>query len=225
MPPPELLVLVGGTTDVHWFSTGGQEHARRFRELAQRHGLDLTRPTDIWDLGCGCGRIARWIAPEAIAAGGSFTGSDINRQLIDWAAAHLPGRYLRNGLRPPSPLPAASIDLVYAYSVLTHLREAAVSAWFKEVQRVLRPGGLALLTFHDEDYAAAWGPPGVVQRLDQQAFVVLNDALEGSNYLSSWLTRKHFTEMAAPYFDVLEIVPGQQTPPMQAVAILRSRSA
>jgi len=100
-----------------------------------------------------------------------------------------------------------------------------VSAWFKEIQRVLRPGGLALLTFHDEDYAAAWGPPGVAQRLDQQAFVVLNNALEGSNYLSSWLTRKHFIEMAAPYFDVLEIVPGQQTPPMQAVAILRSRSA
>jgi len=225
MPPPELLVLVGGTTDARWFSEGGQEHARTFRELAQRHGVDIGRPTDVWDLGCGCGRIARWIAPEAIAAGGSFTGSDINRRLVEWSGAHLPGRYLKNELRPPSPLPAGSIDLVYAYSVLTHLREAAVSGWFKEIRRVLRPGGLALLTFHDEDYAAAWGPPGVAQQLGEQAFVVLNDALEGSNYLSSWLTRKHFIEMAAPHFEVLEIVPGRQTPPMQAVAVLRSRTA
>ncbi|MBS0490065.1 MAG: class I SAM-dependent methyltransferase, partial [Proteobacteria bacterium] len=139
-------------------------------------------------------------------------------------SAHLPGRYLLNGLKTPTSLAPKSKDLVYAYSVLTHLREKAVRAWLEEVHRVLRPGGLALLTFHDEGYARAWGPPGVAERLEGEPFIVLNDAMEGSNYLSSWTTSAQFTAMAAPLVEVLEIVPGRRDNPTQAIAVLRARA-
>ena len=108
--------------------------------------------------------------------------------------------------------------------MLTHLREKAVRAWLQEVHRVLRPGGLALLTFHDEGYAGAWGPPGVVGRLEREPFIVLNDAMEGSNYLSSWTTAVHLEALAAPLFEVLEIVPGRRDNPTQAIAVLRARA-
>lgn len=224
MPPPELLVLVGASSDGRWFSEGGQKHAAMFEGLALQHGVDIGAGRDVWDLGSGCGRIARWLAPKVIAGGGAFTGSDINRRLVDWTSAHLPGSYLLNGLRTPTPLDAKSKDLVYAYSVLTHLREKAVRAWLEEAHRVLRPGGLALLTFHDEGYARAWGPPGVAERLDREPFIVLNDAMEGSNYLSSWTTSAWLKDAAGPLFDVLEIVPGQADNPTQAIAVLRARA-
>ena len=224
MPPAELLVLVGASSDGRWFSEGGRAHAAMFGGLAAAHGVEIGAQTDVWDLGSGCGRIARWLAPKVIAGGGAFTGSDINRRLVDWTSAHLPGRYLLNGLRTPTPLAPKSKDLVYAYSVLTHLREKAVRAWLVEVHRVLRPSGLALLTFHDEGYARAWGPDGVADRLEREPFIVLNDAMEGSNYLSSWTTRDWFTAMAGPLFEVVEIVPGRADNPTQAVAVLRARA-
>ena len=223
MPPPELLVLVAGTADPGWFSARGRADAERFSQVAAAHGIDLSQAKDVWDLGCGCGRIARWLAPAVIAAGGSFTGSDINQRLVDWTAAHLPGQYVLNRLRPPTSLAKGSIDLVYAYSVLTHLREDAVVRWLREVQRVVRPGGLALLTFHDEGYASAWGVPGMVQAMAEKNYIVLNNALEGSNYMSAWVTRRHFEALASGAFEVLEIIPGSLETPMQALAVLRRR--
>lgn len=74
-----------------------------------------------------------------MAAGGRFYGSDINPRLIRWCADNLPGRYFTNGLRPPLDLPDASIDLVYAHSVLTHLTEQTAQAWLAEVRRFCAP--------------------------------------------------------------------------------------
>ena len=112
--------------------------------------------------------------------------------------------------------------MLYAYSVLTHLREATAIAWLAEIARVLRRGGLALLTFHDEAFAELFGPPGAAAALAKRPYVVLNDALEGSNYISAWTTRAHFTELAAGRFEVLEIRPGQADR-TQALAVLRKR--
>ncbi|MBO9710407.1 MAG: class I SAM-dependent methyltransferase [Caulobacter sp.] len=224
MPPAELRVIIGGTPDPVLFSERGKADAMRFMAMAEGHLPDRREPLDVWDLGCGCGRIARWIAPNIEAAGGAFHGSDINPRLVAWCAANLPGRYLVNRLRPPIKLATGSKDLVYAYSVLTHLREAATQAWLAEVARVLKPGGLALLTFHDEDYAGAWGPPGITETLEREPYLVVNNALEGSNYMSSWISRSHFSKLAAAHFEILEIQPGNTLTAVQATAVLRRRA-
>lgn len=223
-PPPDLLVLVTGTPSQRWFSQSGQRDAERFTALARAHGLDPASGKDVLDFGVGCGRIARWMAPRVTDGGGRFQGSDLNPRLAGWCAAHLPGRYGRNGLRPPLRQESRSLDLVYAYSVLTHLREPAARAWLQELARVLRPGGLALLSFHDESYARTWGPAGTAEQLAARPYVVLNDSLEGSNYLSSWTTRAHFEAMAAPWFDLKEIAPAGEVEQAHAIAVLRARA-
>lgn len=222
MPPAELVVLVSGPS-LAWFSGRGRADATMFRDLAARHGADVATGLSVLDFGCGAGRIARWLAPEVIAAGGAFHGSDLNPRLAGWCAANLPGRYAANGLQPPLALAAATIDLVYAHSVLTHLTEATARAWLAELARVLRPGGLALLTFHDESFTEAWAPEGVAARLAAEGYVVWNNALEGSNYISSWTTRARLTELARPWFEVAEIIPGRRDEPAQAISVLRAR--
>lgn len=223
MPPRELVVLVAGPSGPDWFSARGRADAERCRAIALRHGLDLAAGATVLDFGCGAGRIARWLAPEVEADGGRFLGFDLNRRLVGWCAANLPGRYAVNRLAPPLDLAASGLDFVYAFSVLTHLEEPTARAWLAELARVLKPGALALVTFHDEDYAAAWGPPEVRARLEREPYVVWNRALEGSNYLSAWTTRAHFLSLAAAAFEPLEVIPGGREAPDQAIAVLRAR--
>lgn len=223
MPPADLLVLVCGSADQRWFSEQGKRDAGMFAKLAADHGCDVRKGATVVDWGVGCGRIARWLAADVQAGGGRFVGSDLNPKLVSWCEGHLPGAYHVNGLMPPLAVEAGGADVVYAYSVLTHLREKACVAWLDEVARVLKPGALGLLTFHDEHYAAAYGPPGAADALAREPYVVLNDAMEGSNYMSSWITQARFRELAQPWFDVETILPGGREGPNQAVAVLRRR--
>lgn len=223
MPPAELVVLVSGPSRA-WFSERGRSDAAAFRALAARHGADVDAGLDVLDFGCGAGRIARWLAADVIAAGGAFHGSDLNPRLATWCAANLPGTYRANRLQPPLANAAGSLDLVYAHSVLTHLTEATARAWLGEIARVLRPGGLALLTFHDEAYATAWAPGDIARRLPGEGYVVWNNALEGSNYISAWTTHARLAELSAPWFEVEEMVPGRSDEPAQAIAVLRARA-
>jgi len=223
MPPTDLRVLVSGASSQRWFSERGQADATRFSALAARHDGDLASGLTVLDFGCGCGRIARWLAPVVTAGRGAFHGSDYNPRLVDWCEANLDGRYGVNRLKPPLRLDSAAFDLVYAYSVLTHLREGVARDWLGELARVLKPGGLALVTFHDETYAETCGPEGLAERLAQSPYVVLNDSLQGSNYMSAWTTRAHFTQMASAWFEVLEIEPTDVAARNHPVAVLRAR--
>ena len=221
MPPSALIMAVNSTADQGWFSERGRADAATFMGLAAKHGL--TGALQVLDFGCGSGRIARWTALEVTAAGGGFFGTDLNPKLVGWCAANLPGRYTTNRLQPPLDIALRSLDLVYAHSVFTHLTEATARAWMEELAKRLRAGGLAVLTFHDEAYAGAWGPREVAHRLGAEGYVVWNNALEGSNYLSAWTTHDRFRAMADAGFEVLEIVPGHTDHPEQAIAVLRAR--
>lgn len=223
MPPRDLIVSVSGGPSEAWFSERGQSDANRFASLAARYGTSLDSGADVLDFGCGSGRIARWLAPDVIAGGGRFFGVDLNPRSISWCSRHLPGEYAVNRLQPPLNFPSAAFDLIYAHSVLTHLTEPVAKAWLAELSRLLRPGGLAIVTFLDEDYAKAWAPKDLLPRLDREPYVVWNNALEGSNYMSAWTTRAYFSRLAAPEFDVLDIEPGGTQTPDQATAVLRAR--
>jgi SAM-dependent methyltransferase len=82
-------------------------------------------------------------------------GIDIDQDNIAWAREHLPEVSLLHGpLMPPTPYPANEFDLVYGISVMTHLTRTIQEAWLQEICRILRPGGLALLTFAGNTAAA-----------------------------------------------------------------------
>src|ERR1043165_8053538 len=49
-----------------------------------------------------------------------------------------------------SPLPYKDqmFDLIYSLSVFTHLSENHASQWLSEMNRVLKPGGILIITIH-----------------------------------------------------------------------------
>lgn len=217
MPPPELITRVAGTPGQRWFSEHGRSTAEWLAAAAREHGVELAR-SDLLDLGCGCGRIARWLAPEVVAAGRSFNGVDIQPELIAWCAAHLPGDYRTCRLGRPAPLPDAAVDALYAYSVVTHLTRARTEALLADCARLLRPGGLALITYQDAAFnRGADVPTGLVR----EGYAVSTRAGEGLNYLSAWVTGETFAALCGRDFEVVANRPSDPVASRQALAVLR----
>ena len=148
LPPARLRVMVQGTPDAQAFLTGGRLMAEELAQAASGAGAELSECDEILDFGCGCGRIARhWSSLE----GAHVHGRDYNAALVDWCRSNLPfGEFGVNGRLPPLDLPDEAVDLVYAVSVFTHMPAAEQLAWIGELERVVRPGGLVLLTTHGE---------------------------------------------------------------------------
>jgi len=53
---------------------------------------------------------------------------------------------------PPLDYPDASFDFIYAYSVFTHLSEAAHLQWLKELHRIAKPGAMIFLTLRQRSF-------------------------------------------------------------------------
>jgi SAM-dependent methyltransferase len=107
----------------------------------------------VLDWGCGCARVSRYFLP---LPGCQLTGVDVDPDNVGWCRANLPaGTWDVVPLRPPTRLPDAAFDLAFGVSVFTHLKEPDQFAWLAELRRVLRPGGLALMTFHG-DASVVW---------------------------------------------------------------------
>lgn len=211
LPPAYLRVLTAGRADPESFVRLGQRAAEQFLAAADRHGGPGDR---VLEFGVGCGRVARWLAPRVTA----FDGCDVNPRLLRWAEAHLPGRYRRNRLQPPLPYADDEFSFVYALSVFTHMYEPATRAWFAELARVTRPGGLAAVSFFDEHLSQAQGIAGA---LASDGYAVLHEGAEGSNLMCGYFTPGGVAERAAPHWTVLETINSSETGLGQALAVLR----
>ena len=53
---------------------------------------------------------------------------------------------------PPTGYPNGKFDVIYAYSVFSHLSPKAVSEWMSEFHRILKPGGVVAFTTRHESF-------------------------------------------------------------------------
>ncbi len=208
VPPARLRTTVAGTPGLAWFLESGRQQASIIGDALAREGRALEDVGRLLDFGCGCGRVLRhWSG----LTGTEVHGSDFNRRLVRWCQSNL--RFAQcavNGLRPPSTYEACSFDVVYAVSVFTHLPQELESAWIDELSRVLRPGGLLLLTTHGNDYA---------DQLDEEErrsyrngdVVVRWPNVAGTNLCTTFHPEAYVRAGLAPGLELLELKPGAGT--------------
>ena len=104
--------------------------------------LDL-KGARVLDFGCGAGRVMRHLVEDV--GDGELRGVDIDRPSIEWLEANAcpPLRAAACGERPGLPHPDGHFDLVYVFSVFTHIVEDW-AGWLLELRRVLAPKGVLL---------------------------------------------------------------------------------
>lgn len=220
LPPAYLMYLVSGMTDWRVFLKYGDAAAREFAASVDRNGGDFRAARRILDFGCGCGRVIRHM-PKLTDA--DIYGVDYNRRLVDWCAANLPGVYSRNRTDPPLVFDDGYFDVVYLYSVLTHMRIETQRRWLNEFSRILRPGGFTLVTFHDEDHAGLNAAGLSREALIEKDTYIRKGVPEGSNFTATFQSRDFTRRLFGETFDVCEIVPSNETPASQSIAVLRRR--
>lgn len=152
VPPPYWLAYDAyGHTNWRSYVQSGVEHASFFAELI----LKYTTCSDlkVLDWGCGPGRLVRHMPKLLESRNSMMYGCDYNSKTIKWSRSALSGiNFEQNLLAPPLVFEANYFDAIYGLSVLTHLSEPMHFAWVEELHRILKPGGILIITTHGDAY-------------------------------------------------------------------------
>ena len=209
-------VRVARTEDATMFEAMGlSAKCALSRALGEYFGRALADCGAILDWGCGCGRVARFVAEEAPD---KLVGIDIDPDNIGWCAQNIPhAQFHPIGLNPPTSLPASSFDLVYGISVFTHLSEADQDLWLAELHRLTQPGAAVLMSIHgeiafmrsDSDYdrfldlqKRGFHVYGICDDLDEAVPEVKAKAY----YKNVFHSRRYIYERWSRFFEVLDVI-------------------
>ena len=223
--PPRPLAIRAGVPDpqdvIASYRAVGRDSRATILGLLGSAGTEFSfAGKRVLDFGCGSGKVMRHFLPEA--ADCELWGCDIDERSIDWinAELHPPLNAFANGDAPPLDQPSASFDLIWSVSVFTHLTDHW-ARWLAELHRVLKPGGLAIISFLGGAMYEVWNDEEWVP--DRIGMTVLNHGqgweLGGPTvFHSSWWLREHWGRA----FEIVELREGT-APREHGLVLLRRR--
>lgn len=151
------------STDVH-DSGPDPEGTRGRRQLFALALAGMQPDHDVLEIGCGGGRLA-YELDGYLDDTGSYHGLDVGRAAIDWLRdnyerhrsnfrfdhldlhnAWYHGDGGGDAALASFPQPDASIDTIGSFAVFMHLLPDEIGRYLREIRRVLRPDGRALIT-------------------------------------------------------------------------------
>ncbi len=116
-----------------------------FKAILTEHYKDIRHCERVMDFGCGWGRIIRFFLRDIDGQG--LWGIDCYGEMIELCRSQgLPCQFMAIDPIPPTSFPSESFDLVYLYSVFSHLSEETHLKWLEEFRRILKPGGIVIAT-------------------------------------------------------------------------------
>lgn len=220
IPGPLLMFSVGGTADVDWFLNSGRLARSVIDDALARIGMDDSSSLRVLDFGCGCGRVLRYWDD---AKSGRLHGCDTNQRSVGWIRRHLPWvKAFQNTLHPPLNVPSSHFDLIYAFSVFTHLTEELMIAWLEEMGRLLSAGGILLFSTHGDAYRSSLSPEEVQTYVDDRVVVRFGDEA-GDNICGAYHPPGYIRTTLPDGFDILEhVAEGALGNPKQDLWVVRN---
>jgi len=210
-PPVELIRYVAGTEDYDEFLRSGAEVFTMFDLAARQYGgKPIAEFQKVLDFGCGIGRVLQFV-PN----GPALFGCDISRPAIEYTKKSFPRAAIHcNALMPPLEYADGSFDLLYSYSVFSHLTLDVENTWLDELNRVGAKGCLYLVTVQgDWMIEATLGD----ERTKAEQLGFYFKFVHGRNrteydfpdyYESSYHTARHIRAHWSECFDVVAVVKG-----------------
>jgi SAM-dependent methyltransferase len=156
VPPVSLRERVGASSVASYFEAGARwSHA--IDSCLEAVGDSIAAHRRALDFGCGSGKVLQDLSERTEL---ELSGADLHAPSVQWVAANYPGvRAVANGYSPPLPFEEGEFDLVYAWSVFTHLPEEPQFEWLRELGRVLSADGVLLASVHTRPPSRSAAPP------------------------------------------------------------------
>lgn len=215
-PDTERRLRVANTPDPIVFTSLGLSDCLSMRRaLREYFNRDYADCEAILDWGCGCARVARFVAEIAPK---KLTGIDIDPDNITWCKQNIDQAAFESiGLHPPSRFRDESFDLVYGISVFTHLSEADQDRWLAELQRITKPGAAILMSIQGEIafFRADSDFPRYLTLERDGIFIygrspdldgILPEMKETDYYKNTFHSRRYIYERWSRYFEIMDVI-------------------
>lgn len=146
------LVGLSRALTMEAISRGGANE-REFWKTGERDASRLLRFIDnssvVLDVGCGIGRVMRFIAPYCREISGVDTSSLILRKARHELSSCRNCNFYRQDFKRFNAFPDDSFDLIYSFYVLQHMEKEDAYICLKRIQLLLKPKGIIYLQFPD----------------------------------------------------------------------------
>jgi ubiquinone/menaquinone biosynthesis C-methylase UbiE len=135
------------------------QHKPLDRDLLNRFAAEIAGRGQVCDMGCGPGHVARYLHD----AGTIVFGLDLSEKMLEQARRLNPDISFRQGNMMALDLEDRMLAGIAAFYAIVNISKESLPLMFREMNRVLRPGGLLLLAFHTGDEVLhveeLWGRP------------------------------------------------------------------
>lgn len=150
MPEPELQEIWNGASGLALAKQSRSFYAK-LRTSYQRHGNRSLAESCVLDFGCGWGRLTRYLLRDVTP--GQLYGCDPVEGILESCRANGVAATFAPSAFIPERVPFDErFDLVFAFSVFTHLSEVAHERSLLAIHRSLRPAGILILTIRPPGY-------------------------------------------------------------------------
>jgi len=162
------------------------------RELLDRFASDIAQNGKVCDMGCGPGHVARYLQ----GAGATVFGLDLSPRMVEIARLLNPELSFLVGNMMDLDLQDGLLAGIAAFYAIVNIPKESLPLVFREMERVLQPGGLLLLAFHVGDEIVhvdeLWGrhisldfflfPPLAIRRHLEAAGFEIEEIIERGPY-------------------------------------------
>jgi ubiquinone/menaquinone biosynthesis C-methylase UbiE len=168
------------------------QHKPLDREMLNRLAADVAGRGEVCDMGCGPGQVARYLRD----AGATVFGLDLSPRMLEEARRLNPDIPFRQGNMLALELQDERLAGIAAFYAIVNIPQKSLPLVFREMARVLQPGGLLLLAFHIGDETLhedeLWGQPismdfflfqtSAIRRHLKAAGLVIEEVIEREPY-------------------------------------------
>ena len=124
--------------------SGEHEKKPKDQEILRRFSREIGDKKPVWDFGCGPGQTTAFLKDLGI----DISGLDLSEKILDQARTIHPGLHFRKGNILKLEFEDDSIGGIVAFYAIVNFTEEQVETAFREIFRLLQPGGLLLFTYH-----------------------------------------------------------------------------
>ncbi len=218
LPSPRLCFPVTVSYDPNHYYSSGEIGSASIRHILEQNDKKIESMERILDFGCGCGRLTRHLNN---LSGLEIHGTDSSKELINWCIRNLSfGCFTTHKLESKLVYADNYFDFAYSVAVFGHFTEDLQKHWINELCRVIKPGGLLLVTVKGSNRTDELTESEEIE-FNKGNMVVKEPEYSGTIYCLAYNPESHFRTILSSEMKVLTFLASGSPDTFQDVYLLQ----